>query len=401
MRCFKYLVFVFTILVLMTSCSKKQMKLIDDTWYIIDDYAILMLIKTSEQDSYKDLMVQLKGNGESLKETIETLREIEQDVSIKNALGIGYLRLRMFQKAYSSFQEALNIVNSNEDRACLLSNLSEVMWYQEKPESARNYLEEALKMEIEDPLKKLILQSNLEAMELSNKDNYVHEIAVIKDLIKQERRIIGSNQFVGIFNYKTLGYACYLTGNMKRCDYYINKAFDLNHKSYQYVYIDAGLYKILSQMYSTVDLNKALDYVNENIELLEKWQIGDHYDLLDLYELRGNIYLNLHQFKEHLAIKDYEYVLEQCLPYNDLAAVSYYNLAYAYDYLGDENRVIESYARAYYIWNREGYEDSNQEIEEALRKIYEKQINKSDDYESWYQTQIIQAKEDLRKMWGE
>lgn len=385
----------------MTSCSKKQMKLIDDTWYIVDDYAILMLIKTSEPDSNKDLMVQLKGNGESLKEAIETLREIEQDVRIKNALGIGYLRLRMFQEANSSFQEALNIVNSNEDRACILSNLSEVMWYQEKPGSARNYLEEALKIEIEDPLKKLILQSNLEAMELSNKDNYVHEIAVIKDLIKQERHIIGSNQFVGIFNYKTLGYACYLTGNMKRCDYYINKAFDLNHISYQYTFIDAGLYKILSQMYLTVDLNKALDYVNENIELLEKWQIGDHYDLLDLYELRGNIYLNLHQFKEHLAIKDYEYVLEQCLPYNDLAAVSYYNLAYAYDYLGDENRVIESYARAYYIWNRESFEDYNQEIEEALRKLYTKQVNNSGDYEGWFQKQIIQAKDDLRKQWGE
>ncbi|WP_313258337.1 hypothetical protein, partial [Lacrimispora sp.] len=89
------------------------------------------------------------------------------------------------------------------------------------------------------------------------------------------------------------------------------------------------------------------------------------------------------------------------LPYHDLAAVSYYNLGNAYGYLGDTDMIIESYARAYYIWNLEGYKDSNQKIEEALRKIYTKQVNNSDDYEGWFQKQIFQAKDDLRKLWGE
>ncbi|SET57046.1 tetratricopeptide repeat protein [Lacrimispora sphenoides] len=402
MRCFKYLVFVFNILILITGCSRNQTGLIDDTEFIVDDSAILMLCKITGQEANKKLMVQLKGNGDSLIEVIKVLEDMKQDASIKNALGVSYLRLRRFQEANSKFQEALRIAVSDEEKMCILSNMAEVMLYQENRDTAKYYVEEALKLEVDDQVKKLVLQSNLTAIELPFKTDFIQEIGNIKELIKKERKILGSNQFIGIFNYKTLSWACYYAGNMKKCEYYIYKACKLNDKLYQYIPVEANLYKTLSFMYEPdYNLNKAYDYVNKAIDLLEIWQVQDHYDLLNLYELRGNIYLNLGWAKLDLAINDYEHVLEQCLPYHDLVAVSYYNLGNAYGYLGDTDMIIESYARAYYIWNLEGYENSNQKIEEALRRIYEKQDDKDDDYESWFQTQIIQGKEDLNKLWKE
>ncbi|RFZ75717.1 hypothetical protein DS742_27475 [Lacrimispora amygdalina] len=61
--------------------------------------------------------------------------------------------------------------------------------------------------------------------------------------------MLGSNQFVEIFNYKMLAYACYYDNNMSRCVYYMNMAKKLNLKTYQYVDVDAYLYKSLARMY--------------------------------------------------------------------------------------------------------------------------------------------------------
>jgi hypothetical protein len=44
-----------------------------------------------------------------------------------------------------------------------------------------------------------------------NKDNLQKAIE-LKKLLKEEKRICNSNQFVGIFNYKTLAYICCLDG---------------------------------------------------------------------------------------------------------------------------------------------------------------------------------------------
>ncbi len=154
MRCFKYLVFVFNILILITGCSRNQTGLIDDTEFIVDDSAILMLCKITGQEANKKLMVQLKGNGDSLIEVIKVLEDMKQDASIKNALGVSYLRLRRFQEANSKFQEALRIAVSDEEKMCILSNMAEVMLYQENRDTAKYYVEEALKLEVDDQVKK-------------------------------------------------------------------------------------------------------------------------------------------------------------------------------------------------------------------------------------------------------
>lgn len=404
MRRIKVLLFICLIVTLLIGCNKKEYKLAEDTWYVVDDSTILMLCETKESGEFKDLMVKLKGNGDSINETINVLENMSKDVVVNNALGVAYLRLRRFDEADQKFQEALAEADSAEDQACILSNLAQVMLYKENVKVAKTYVEDLLKLEVNDPLKNLVLQSNITAIELTyDTKDFVQKIAEIKKLINEEKRLLGSNQFVGIYNYEMLAYACYYDNNMVRCEYYINKARELNQKLYHYVDVDAHLYKVLALMYndSTEGLDKSLECINKYIDIMGNWQTQDHYDLLTAYEIRGNIYSNLGWSKMDLAIKDYEFVLEQCLPYDDLAAVSFYNLAEAYNDLGDIDSAIESYARAYYIWSREDWSKLNQDMEKSLRNIYEQKVDKNDNYEGWFQDQINQAKDDLDKIWKE
>lgn len=398
MRYFKHILLALIAIILITACSKKEDKQIDDTRYIVDNYAILMLCKLPEQESYRSLMTLLKGNEDSVIEAINTLQEMDQTVDVKNAMGVAYLRLRKFEEANENFQMALNLAESGEEKACILSNMSEVMMYTGDFDSAEKYMEMALKQEVSDSIEQLILRSNMAAIDSLEDMNNLQKAIELKKLLKEEKRICNSNQFISIFNYKTLAYTCYLDGNMKKCQFYINKALELNLKIYQYTNIDAILYKNLSLMYTSYDLNKALDYSNKSIEVLEKWQKQDHYDLLDLHEVRGNIFLNLKNKEK--ALEDYQYVLKYCPPYHDLAAVSFYNIANVYEYSSDEELAIESYSKAYYIWNRQGWKDSNKEIETALKQIYNNRQNKvGDSFEIWFNKQIERAEGDLENQW--
>ena len=100
-NCFKYLAFIFIISILLTGCHKKMVTLADDTWYIVDNNWILMLCEAAEQENYKCIVKQLKGNGNVLKSVIAQLQEMEHDAKTENALGVAYLRLRklMMQNA--------------------------------------------------------------------------------------------------------------------------------------------------------------------------------------------------------------------------------------------------------------------------------------------------------------
>ncbi len=401
MRYLKYLLLVI-VAMFIVGCNRKEIKLEDDTWYVVDDSAILMLCEKNDDKPFKDLIVKLKGNGDSVKEAINILNNMEQDVAVKNALGVGYLRLRMFEEADMKFREALKIASSEDDKACILSNLVETMLCMEDVKSAENYVEDALKLEVNDSLKDLVLQSNIEAMKLSHEtEDYIRAIANIKELIKKEKIILGSNQFLGIFNYKMLAYACYYNNNMSRCEYYMNMAKKLNLKTFQYVDVDAYLYKSLARMYDDTmeGVDKAMDYINKDIDILEKWQTPDHYDLMISHIIRGNLYANRSIPDRDSAIKDYQYVLDHCSPYNSLAATSYYGLARVYVYSENATLITESYAKAYYLWGLEDWNDLNEDIERELRAEYDRQNNGKESYDIWFKQQIKKAERDLKVKW--
>lgn len=396
-----FLLIIFAIVIII-GYKKHNRRLVDDTWYILGEYTILMLCERPEQDSFKDLMVKLKGNGDSLNEAINMLEEMEQTPAVKNALGVAYLRLRNFNEAEKELLEALNMAESDKDKVCILTNLAEVMLFEDDTVSAENYTEEALKLSEDNPLKKLVLESNLTSISLSHKTKPIEEIAKIKALLKKERKLLGSNQFVGIFNYETLAYACYYENNINRCEYYIKKAVALNKNTYQYVYIDAYLFKRMALMYEDFKdgSDKAIDYISKAIDLLEDWQNPDHYDLLASYEIRGTFYTNMMLPNRDLAIKDFQYVLDHCPPYHELAAASYYNLAKTYFYYENASLITDLYAKAYYLWQLEGWSDLNQDIESELREEYTRQNVENESYDIWFKQKIEKAKNDLENQWG-
>ncbi|RFZ75719.1 hypothetical protein DS742_27485 [Lacrimispora amygdalina] len=117
-------------------------------------------------------------------------------------------------------------------------------------------------------------------------------------------------------------------------------------------------------------IEKALKYANKNITLLEAWQVRDHYDLL-------------------------------CSPYHNLAAVSYYNIAKTCVYSENKSLIIESFAKTYYLWGLEGWNDLNQDIERELREEYERQNDGNESYDIWFNKQIQKAKKDLENRWNQ
>ncbi len=160
-KCFKYLAFIFIISILLTGCHKRTLTLADDTWYIVDNNWILMLCEEAEQENYKYLVTQLKGNGDVLKSVIEQLQGLERDAKTENALGVAYLRLRKFGDAELHLKAALDLSVTEEEKACALTNLSECCLYQDKRDEVDRYAEEAYEKDISDPMKRLILDTNM------------------------------------------------------------------------------------------------------------------------------------------------------------------------------------------------------------------------------------------------
>ena len=107
------------------------------------------------------MVKQLKGNGDVLKSVIAQLQGMERDAKTENALGVAYLRLKKFDDAERHLKAALDLSITEEEKACALTNLSECCLYQDKLDEVDRYAEEAYEKDISDPVKRLILDSNM------------------------------------------------------------------------------------------------------------------------------------------------------------------------------------------------------------------------------------------------
>lgn len=394
----KNLKIVFLILIIfLVGCNKKiDTSTVDDTYYILDNYGILILCKETEQESYKKIITQLKGNTVILESAVSELKLMEQSANIKNALGIAYLRLRQFDISLDYFNEALEIAENEEEEASILNNITECKHYLENnTEVSSNYIDASLK-EVNDPILKLVIKSNFLAEELNEKENFAKTIADVKKLLKEEKMLLGSNQFIGIFNYKTLATACYAADNMKKCDYYINQALKINKNIYQYKFVDSFLYSTYSFYFRYNDAEKSLEKQDICIKILEESQGKDYYDLMRAYSLRGNIYFENDEVDK--AIADYQLILNRCSLDNTWVPIAYYNLGDAYNNPAESDKAIDFYAKAYWLWNQEGWIDLNKKIKENLQNIYKRSGVSDDAFDKWFQEQIVKAEKELKSL---
>lgn len=315
-------------------------------------------------------------------------------IEIKNAVGVAYIRLREYDKAQDILETALPETQTEEQQACILTNLAAIKSMMGFHEEAYDLLVLAEQKKMDNSIKQLVLESNLRRAGLEQSNSIVHDISEVKKLLKKERQLLGSNQFIGIYNYTTLGHACFKDDQYKKSKEYMNRAIELNDALYQYKFVAAELYRILAEINMNYkdDVKRAFECINNAIELLEDGEEKEHPDLIQLYLSRGRMYYAMDQEKE--AMKDCEVALARCKPMHDLAATSYLNIGWMDYEKGRDVLAADNLMKAYYIWNELGITEFKDLIRETLEKIYYRS-EKSDtiSFEVWFQDLLNEVKQ--------
>jgi len=397
----KILISIF-IITFLTSCNE-QITLNDDTLYIIDKHLILTLCDPiSDDDIYMQLMRELKGSQEEIEACLEKLENYGDSVEIKNAIGVAYLLLREFDEAKLYFDEALEMAEIPEQKVCILNNMAEVECWLDSNEIAIEKLYLINEIGTNNSIRQLVIESNITVVEMFIHNNPVSDSLQIKALLKQEKKLLGSNQFIGIFNYNSLGMTCYYADKIKRGNEYIQKAIEINESLYQYKSVEANLYVILSNInaYYPKHRDQAMVFINQAMEIYTDIQYENGPDLLRCYLARGNIYLDENEISK--ALSDYQIVLGRCHPYHEIGATSFYNLANAYIRMPDLELAVKSYCCAYYMWDyQEVEEELRESIKYTLKNVYlQENYGKEDEFLSWFDMQILEAKEELDELWN-
>jgi len=389
---------VFILLSVIIGCTKRSPATVaDDTLYIVDTCQILLLCESGMADTeYLESLPELKGNGADIKAVVESLNELESSIEIKNAMGVAYIRLREYNKAQEILETALQDAQTEEQKACIITNLAATNSLRGFDEEAYELLVLAKQKKLDNPIKQLVLESNLHRANLKQSNSIVRDIAEVKTLLKKERQLLGSNQFIGIYNYTTLGLACFKDDQYKKSKEYMNMAIELNDALYQYKFVAAERYRMLAEINMNYkdDVERAFECINNAIELLEDWEEKEHRDLIQLYLSRGRMYYAIDQEKE--AMNDFEIALARCKPMHELAANSYFNIGWL-DY--EKRRDIpaaKNLMKAYYIWNELEITEFQDLIRETLETIYHRS-EKSDviSFEEWFQDLLNEVKQDF------
>ena len=105
----------------------------------------------------------LKIQGFKKKSGCKTLHyhEIGESIEIKNAVGVAYIRLREYDKAQGILETALGEAQTEEQQACILTNLAAINSLTGFHEEAYDFLVLAEQKKIDNPIKQLVLESNL------------------------------------------------------------------------------------------------------------------------------------------------------------------------------------------------------------------------------------------------
>ena len=311
---------------------------------------------------------------------MKQLEDLDQTVSVKNAIGVAYNLLRDTEKAEKYFLEALEEVQNPTDQAILLSNLAEAKYYQKQ--FVKQYDEAAFVMDqaVEEYRKvntdlvlAMVLESN--QIRLNMMKDYPEPLVKyslrLKELLKEEKKQFGSNQFIGMFNFQSMSHLCHYDGwDISHSLEYVEKAIELNHQLYQYVIFDIQMYNTIGDLYFVEgNFAESVEYKETCIKLLDEWQSSWHYDRLKLYSKRAQCYYAMGELEK--AVDDYNTVLEQSKSDTDLVALSYYNLGQIElkEYKEPE-KALDYMLRAYCMWQRYDRKDSLRTMKNAIENIY-------------------------------
>ncbi|MDR7810495.1 hypothetical protein [Lacrimispora sp.] len=397
--CFIIIVLCIIILFAYVRNRQRNVILMDDTWYALDGSWILLLSHGEPvQKDYEGIAKQLKGNYLDVNEAINKLSKLEQTVDVQNALAVGYIRLFKVEEAEAILRSILEEKDSDEERSiCVLSNLGVVESMKGKSEESYKYFFEASQKKNQDPFQQLVVQSNLVIRNAYVKkrrgEGILNEIREIKILIANERKILGSNQMLGIYNYQSLGIASGMyDGKFNKGIEYMKKALEIAKVTYRYPDLEASIEYCLALIYEEGEKNyvEALEHINQAIVIINGWLPNNHESVISYYLERGNILTDLRRTDE--AMSDYTFVLDNSSSSSQYSVLAYYYMGYEYEEQGETELAIDAYINAYYVNQNLGEKKVEEDSYDKLLHLYTEGNYKEKviDFEEWLEEKKIE-----------
>ena len=382
------------------SSSEGSISLMDDTYYVADIAGILILCEENENLEYQENIQMLKGDKWSVEEAVKRLQGMEQTAAVKNAIGIGYIRLAQFEEAKKVLNQALLISEKDSDQACILNNLGNMRLIS-KEDFIQNCIgkrfAQALEKEM-NPQNRLIIQMNQVCYSffpyLDKKDPTGYAISEFERLLEEEKKLFGSNQIVGVYGYSML--SVFLASEESqdedevRC---FNKALEINQKNHRYKAADINIYSGLARgYYCLMEYEKALECANKWIDLVEGF-LSEEDDLMFVtgYYDKASILIKEKQYEE--AIKCINALLDKEGIHIEKRAIAWFKLGEIYYEKGEQIKAKEAALKGYDIFkqykNKNGYGEEEWKIEEIAEMYRHDNLDEGDpEYLLWLQEQL-------------
>lgn len=391
--------------IFLTSCKAAEPVqapvLMDDTWYVMTESSILMLCEVDEsQKEYIEAIKSLKGDNHSVELAIEKLKSMEQTVEVKNALGIGAICLGKYEEAESYLDSALELAEDDLQKICILSNQIHVIKIVDDGLlyiSAKDKYALLMEKKISDPIRNLVLHTNWALLDekINTDKNPVDKIiTVLEKLLKEEKDLLGSNQMIGVVNYKNLGdiYIISEVDIQKGIDY-LNKAKKLNEETCQNPALEIALLSSQSDAYELrKDYDLALGSIAEWKEKGETFYNQGHPDLFKIYLSEGLAFYRSGRYDESIAC--FETLIKETKSNSYDSGTVSFNLGLAYYKKNEMKKALEYFTKSYCIFStyEEDVEQGNiGSARDAMQRIYEEggYSEATPDFDKWVEEQIV------------
>lgn len=325
---------------------------------------------------------------------------MEQTAAVKNAIGVGYIRLARCEEARKVLNQALTLAEKDSEQACILNNLANVRLVIEEDfiqnRIAMKY-DQAIKKE-SDPQNRLIIKMNKICYGpyayLDKEDPIRYVINEFERLLEEEEKLFGSNQIVWIYGYLTL--SAFLTDDDLQGEneiQWINKAMEMNQKNYQYKAVDIIIYSELAGCYYYLaEYEKALECADKWIELSEDF-LAEEDDIMFVagYYDKASILIKEKQYEE--AIKCINTLLGKEGVHIEKRAIAWFKLGEIYYEKEGQIKAEEMALKGYDVFRQ--YKDENGcgegewEIEEIIKMYRNGNYDEGNlEYLPWLQEQL-------------
>ena len=391
--------------------SEKEIKVeFDKNLYLSAGYGIFLLDETEKVINSEEIAKQFNnGEYETASKLLQSLLNQSkvnempaQKLEIINALAIIKTFEGKLDEARQLYDEAQEILDSNVElynkciSAKVYNNLSLFYYVNFEREKAQEYLTKTLEnpMLIQDPLAEMVVNFNLMVVE-SGMDNPMGAprydyLDKAKNMLNSEKKLLGSNQFIGAQVYIFLGDSYISIYNNKKAKECYDKAEQIIERGGEwYTIIWFRMQISLGVLYvNEKDYTGALYECEKALDIAEPLLGEENFIVANLNRNIGGIYLHMDEDWQGIeysikALKGYKNNASRCGLWG--------NIATAYTSL-EEYDLAKEYAFKSYKVSLDSKYESEEKYKLLLKYIYNG-INPSEDFEVWIEEEVAKIED--------